>query len=219
MFNRHAILWGIISLGIIGILFMVVAVVRQEKENAPSNNIVLPSAVSSDDWIKGPDSAKTILVEYSDFQCPACRFYYPFVKQLENDFPDKLRVVYRHFPLPIHNFSYLAAQAAEAAGQQKKFWEMHDLLFEQQEEWAASKNNDAAFNNFISYARTLNLDINKFKNDFGSREIKSKIDGDFQGGEKAGIQGTPSFFLSGRFIANPSGYDEFKKLIGDEINK
>ncbi len=204
-------------MGIIGILLLLVAVVKQES-SAPEK-ISLPSVVSSNDWAKGTPGAKATLVEYSDFQCPACRFYYPFVKQLEKDFPGKLRVVYRHFPLSIHNFSSLAAQAAEAAGRQNKFWEMHDMLFEQQEKWSVSKNNDSVLNNFIAYAQSLNLDIARFKSDFDSQDIKSKISDSFQEGEKTGIQGTPTFFLNGKLIANPANYDDFRQLIADEINK
>ena len=91
---------------------------------------------------------KVVLTEYSDFQCPSCQYFYPIVKKLKEDFGDQLKVEYKHFPLNSHQYSALAARAAEAAGQQGKFKEMHDLLFENQTRWSYSGNPQALFEEF-----------------------------------------------------------------------
>ena len=100
-----------------------------------SKPALLTSAVSDSDWVKGNRSAPVVLVEYSDFQCPACAASAPLVKQLTEEFGNKIAFVYRHFPLPQHKNAYPAAQAAEAAGKQGKFWEMADLIFANQTKW------------------------------------------------------------------------------------
>ncbi|MEK7131726.1 MAG: thioredoxin domain-containing protein, partial [Patescibacteria group bacterium] len=107
-------------------------------------------AADDSDWIKGAPlkDTRVTLIEYSDFQCPACGAYYPMVKQLGQEFKN-LSIVYRHFPLPQHANARPAAQAAEAAGQQGKFWEMHDIVFDNQNSWAGSKSVEEVF---IAYA-------------------------------------------------------------------
>jgi protein-disulfide isomerase len=174
---------------------------------------VLPEVVSADDWRRGDENAKVVLVEYSDFQCPACGSYYPLVKALHNEYDDSLVVIYRHFPLrQIHANAEPAARAAEAAGKQGKFWEMHDMIFEHQRDWSDSRD---AFGIFSSYAFSLGLDTARFTNDFNSLEGQEKIQRDYEGGFRAGVAGTPTFFLNGTKIQNPRSYDEFKDIISE----
>lgn len=167
-------------------------------------------AADNSDWIKGAPlkEAQVTLIEYSDFQCPACDAYYPMVKQLGQEFKN-ISIVYRHFPLPQHANARPAAQAAEAAGQQGKFWEMHDLIFDNQPAWSGS---NSAEEIFIAYAQTLTLDLEKFKAEFNSQETKTKIEADYQSGANA-IDGTPTFFLNNTKIQNPQNYDEFRNII------
>jgi len=167
-------------------------------------------AADNNDWIKGIPlkDAKVILIEYSDFQCPACAAYYSMVKQIGKEFKN-VSVVYRHFPLSQHANARPAAQAAEAAGKQGKFWEMHDMLFENQTIWSGLTSADETFN---TYARTLGLDVEKFKTDFNSAEIKTKIEADYQSGADQ-IDGTPTFFLNDKKLQNPKNYDEFRSII------
>ena len=167
-------------------------------------------AADDSDQIKGAPlkEAKVILIEYSDFQCPACRSYYPMVKKLSQEFAN-LSVVYRHFPLPQHLNARPSAQAAEAAGQQGKFWEMHDMLFDNQQSWAESKTSREIF---LGYALALGLDMEKFKTDYDSPETKTKIEKDYQSGAKD-IDGTPTFFINDKKIQNPRNYDEFRNII------
>jgi len=167
------------------------------------------------DHIKGPAnqnaSSTVVLMEYSDFQCPACRSYYPLMRQLTQEFGDKITFVYRHFPLSsIHQNAEFAARASEAAAKQGKFWEMHDLLFEKQNEWAKVTNLEPLF---ISYATLLGLDTEQFKIDWRSKEIKNLVITYRAHAVKAGLQGTPTFFLAGEKIVNPNSIDEFRLLI------
>lgn len=176
---------------------------------------VLSGALASDDWMRGNENAKAVLIEYSDFQCPACGSYYPLVKALHEEFGDSLLVVYRHFPLSqIHENAEPAARAAEAAGTQGKFWEMHDLLFERQKEWSGDWNAAGAF---AAYAGALGLDTGRFINDFNSQEVKAEVARDYESGFRAGIAGTPTFFLNGKKIQNPRSYEEFKKVISESL--
>lgn len=174
--------------------------------------------VSDSDWIKGNKNAKVVIVEYSDFQCPACAFYYPLVRQLLEDYDinSNIAFVYRHFPLPIHKYAKLAARATEAAGKQNKFWEMHNLLFERQREWSLA-NNINIENIFQRYAEELQLDINKFTYDLNSAEIIQKIDQAYDKALANNIQATPTFFVNGKIIKNPSNYNDFREIILSEL--
>ncbi|OGZ32769.1 MAG: hypothetical protein A3H02_02030 [Candidatus Niyogibacteria bacterium RIFCSPLOWO2_12_FULL_41_13] len=172
--------------------------------------------MSPNDWIKGKKEAKNTLIEYSDFQCPACGLYYPLLKQLSREFGENMMFVYRHFPLQQHKNAKPAAYASEAAGKQDKFWEMHDLIFENQDEWSA-KSDDKAKEIFIKYAGSLNLNIEKFKNDLNLEEINKKVESDFQSGLKLKVNATPTFFLNGEKLQNPRSYDELKNIIQQTI--
>lgn len=174
-----------------------------------NNNPSIPFLIEKDIRI-GNRNAKTVLVEYSDFECPACATYHLFVKQLLKDFDGKILFVYRFFPLPQHQNAMPSAKAAYAAGLQNKFWEMQDLLFNNQSEWVEQKEADKVFE---KYAKLLNLNMAKFKTDFNSKETKEKIENDFQGGEKAGINSTPTFFLNNKQIQNPGSFEEFRQII------
>ena len=150
--------------------------------------------ISATDVTKGNPNATVELIEYSDFQCPACAAYYPYVKQMLAEYNDKIRFAYRHFPLSQHRNAPLAARAAEAAGNQGKFWGMHDLIFEEQKAW---ENNNKAGEVFTVLAQRLGLDMERFNKDIDSEEIKNKVENDFKSGLRAGVNSTPTFFLNG----------------------
>ncbi len=182
--------------------------------NSNTQTASLTNPVSGVDWIKGNTSSKVVLIEYSDFQCPACGAYYPLVKQLGEDYKEKIQIVYRHFPLPQHSGAKPAAFAAEAAGKQGKFWEMHNMIFDNQKNWSEKRNTEEIF---ASYAEKLQLDMNKYKNDISSKEIKDKVEQDYLGGIGSKVNSTPTFFLNGKTMQNPKNYDEFKNLIEEAI--
>jgi len=167
-------------------------------------------AVSSNDHVLGPVSANVVLIEYSDFQCPACAAFEPIVQQVKQQYGDKLALVYREFPLrQTHKYAQLAAQAAEAADKQGKFWQYHEVLFDRQASWPQAMN---VKQTFIDYAKELGLDEAKFTADFDSKAVKDRINVDVSSGDAANIPGTPTFFLNGTRI-NPQSYSDFKNAI------
>lgn len=174
-----------------------------------------PVGVVETDWVKGAEEEKATLIEYSDFQCPACATYYPMVKQLLDEYPEDLRVVYRHFPLPSHKNAYPAALAAEAAGRQDKFWEMHDILFERQDEWSNLSNPQ---DKFEEYAAELELDIELFTADYESDETRQKIDADMLSASQLGVNATPTFYLNGRKSSPVRSYQDFSSQIQEAID-
>lgn len=170
--------------------------------------------VRQDDWVRGETSAPVTIIEYSDFQCPACGYYYPLVKKVEKEYPSTVRVAYRQFPLVgLHEHALEAAYAAEAAGAQGKFWEMHDTLFEHQKEWSTEKDVKTVF---VRYAKSIGLDEKKFADAMGSDAIRDRIKKSLAEVEKIGLQGTPTFFLNGRQIENPKSFEDFRYLIENE---
>ncbi len=180
----------------------------QDHANDPQT---LSVPVNDSDWFVGNKDASVVLVEYSDFQCPACGAYFPVVKGLEEAYGDKLKIVYRNYPLTtIHPNAQLAAQAAEAAGIQGKFFLMHDVLFGNQKTWSAEADPTGLF---LGYATSLGLDVEKFKTDLTSDAVLSAIKDDMNGGNAANINATPTFFLNGMEIKSPQGLEPFKALI------
>jgi len=211
---RHIALWTLVALFVGGgVLGMVKLASRQAKDTGAPITV---DAINSEDWVRGNPAAKVILIEYSDLQCPACAFYYPVLKKLEEEFGDKLAVVYRHFPLPIHQNAKPAAYAAEAAGRQGKFWEMHDLIFESQKEWKDRKDiNDV----MKGYAQRLNLNTDQFTADFTSKEIREKVEVAYRSAISLGLNSTPTFFLNGKKISNPRNYEDFRNVLLQAINE
>lgn len=150
----------------------------------------LDSPVGADDHVEGPRSAPIILVEYGDFQCPTCAAAYEEVKDLRRALRRSIRFVYRHFPVTeIHPFASNAAEAAEAAGAQGKFWEMHDLLYENQD----AIDPDA----FDELADAIGLDILPFSRDLADHRFLEKARRDFRSGSRSGVRGTPGFYVNG----------------------
>lgn len=160
--------------------------------------------------VKGNPEAETVLVEYSDFQCPACGQFYPYVKEILETHGDSIRFEYRHFPLiNIHPYAVPAARAAEAAGQQGKFFEMHDMLFENQSTWANSSNPNAYF---TQYAEELGLDVNLFERHLNSSVIAGAIEDSFDDARSRGFSSTPTFLLNGE-VMQYTTFDEWREQI------
>lgn len=177
--------------------------------------------VSQIDYAKGQkigsDSAKVKLVEFSDFQCPACQAAEPVIKEVLSKYPNDLQFIYRHFPLPQHAYGRQAAAYAEAAGEQGKFWEMHEKLFETQTEWSVlSDSNATAF--FLRIANELGLDENKVKQAVAENTFKEKIDSDIAEGRNLGVNSTPTFFVNGRKV-NLRTFDDLNTAVAEELKK
>ena len=165
--------------------------------------------------IKGSENATVVLTEYSDFQCPACGQFAPLVQQILDTYPDDVALEYKHYPLiSIHPFAVPAAKAAEAAGQQGKFFQMHDLLFENQQVWSNSANPNAYF---TTYAETLELDMDLFKQHLKASKIQDKVENEFREARGLGLTGTPSFFLNGERMEF-TGFEDFIGQIDAVVN-
>lgn len=153
---------------------------------------------------------KVEILKYSDFQCPACQSYVSMEEQLKTEYGDMIEITYKHFPLSGFQFSRLAAHAAEAAREQGKFDEMHDLIFENQAEWSRGN----ARRHFESYAEQLNLDMEQFREDLESEEIVQRVENDRQEGVRRTVTSTPTFFINGRKLQqNPQSYEQMKSIV------
>lgn len=171
--------------------------------------------ITDQEWSKGNPDALVTLIEYSDFQCPACASYYQMIGKLAEEMGQEVLIIYRHYPLSsIHPQAQLAAQAAEAAGQQEAFWSMHDKLFANQSSWSNQSNAEEIF---VGYAQDLGLDTEKFQADLNNSNIKDAVKDDLRSGNQALVEGTPTFFLNGNKISNPRSYDKLRQTIRDEI--
>lgn len=209
-FTRYAIALGVLALGVLGI----VALNKSAQLSVP---VPLATEVTASDWMKGNPEASVVLVEYSDFQCPACATYDPVISQLMSEYGDRVLFVYRHFPLKtVHRNAEASAAAAEAAGVQGKFWEMHNMLFANQDAWSALANPSPEFH---KYAQALDLNVDQFVADYGSDTARDQVEADYRSGIDAGVDSTPSFFLQGAKIASPKGYDAFVTLLEAELAK
>lgn len=204
---------------IIGILAVVTVIAMiggaillggQSTSPTPGASVSPQVLVSDSSYTKGNPEAKVQIVEFSDFQCPACAGVEPVVSKVTDEYGDKISFVYRHFPLPQHKNAILASLAAEAAGKQGKFWEMHALLFEKQAEWAEE---GGAKELFISFAKELELNEEQFKSDLDDQVLKDKINKDKADGDALGVNSTPSFYINGGKYTGALSYDQMKSLI------
>jgi len=153
--------------------------------------------------------------EFGDYQCPPCGNAHPILKSIKQEFGDRVRFIFHHFPLiQLHQHAYLASQAAVAAGFQGRFWEMHDLIYQNQAYWSKASDVTPIF---IGYARQLGLDTNRFINDLAGAQANAIIVSDIQRGQSFGVKGTPTVFIDGREIP----FDDLMKIdnLRNEIKK
>lgn len=164
----------------------------------------------------GPENAPAVLEEFGDFECPPCGLLHPVLKTMEKEFGPRLRVVFREFPLvPTHPHALAAARSAEAAGLQGKFWEMHDLLFENQRTWHEQFD---ARPTFEGYAQKLGLDMERFRRDVSSQVVEQRIFLDGKRAHGLGVKGTPTVFLNGREVPFESlAPEKLRVLINVEL--
>jgi protein-disulfide isomerase len=166
----------------------------------------------------GAGTEGVTLIEYGDLQCPACGAFYPIVKQVKEEFGDKITFQFRHFPLnQIHPHAYQAARAAEAAGNQGKFFEMHDILYENQDSWSGLSDVTSVFE---GYAQQIGLNVDQYRADVLSAEVGAAIDADIREGQNIGANSTPTFVINGQEVEqNPQSFNEFKELINSKIDE
>ncbi|MFN2533220.1 MAG: thioredoxin domain-containing protein [Pyrinomonadaceae bacterium] len=149
-------------------------------------------------YVLGPAGAPVTLEEFGDFECPPCGMLHPVLQTMHNEFGDRVKIVFREFPLvPTHQHALAAAKAAEAAGMQGRFWEMHDMLYENQKAWHEVFDARPVFDD---YAKRLNLDMDRFHRDFDNDAVDQRIFQDQNRGHSLGVKGTPTVFINGREI-------------------
>ncbi len=182
----------------------------------PSGSFIT-SGIKDGEYLPSSPSAKVTLVEFGDYECPACGIYNLFVKQLLIDFSGDINYVFRSFPLTQHANSLISSQAAEAAGLQGKYWQMHDKLYESVNDWYLSSDAESFF---AEYAQSLGLDVEKFKADIDSSVVKDKIQGNTNDGNLIKLSETPTFYLNGVKIGALTGnYEDFKRVVSDQLYK
>lgn len=172
-----------------------------------------------DDAVLGDEDADIVIVEFSDFQCPFCeRFYSQTLPQLKSNYIDtgKAKLIYRDYPLGFHPNAMPAAIAAECAGAQGKYFEYHDILFENQAAWSPLADAKETFN---GYAKQLGLDANKFSTCVADPKTKAEVEADTNEGSQYGVSGTPSFFINGRILVGAQPYSAFQAVIDEELSK
>jgi protein-disulfide isomerase len=164
----------------------------------------------------GPASAPVHIEEFGDFECPPCGLFHPILDQMRGEFGDKLHITFREFPLvPTHQHALAAASAAEAAGLQGKFWEMHKLLYERQAAWKTQFDVRGVFE---GYAKEIGLDVDRYNRDVGSELVQQRIFQDGKRGHSLGVKGTPTVFMNGREVPFESlPAEKFRVVIQKEI--
>jgi protein-disulfide isomerase len=176
---------------------------------------IITEPTIGEEWVIGNPNASVKLIEYSDFQCPACLAYQPLIKQVIANYGDKIAFVFRHYPLyQIHPNADLASRVAESAGLQGKFWQMHDMLFDGQRTWAGMLNPESVFE---KYAVDLGLNLEKFKADINSDAVLKEVASDYQRGARIGVTGTPTFILNGIKMRNPDNFAGFQSAIDSAL--
>ncbi len=161
--------------------------------------------------VRGNPEAKIAVVEFSDFQCPFCGRVTPTLDQVEREYGDDVRIVFKHLPLSIHPKAPAAHAASWAAHQQGKFWEMHDKIFANQR--------DLSDDTFVRYAGELGLDLDRFESDRASDDAKDAVAADVAEAGKLGVTGTPGFFINGRFLSGAQPFTSFKSMIDEELGR
>ena len=155
--------------------------------------MAVPKERAEEVHVRGPANAAVTLEEFGDFQCPPCGAMEGPLQQIERDYASSLRVIFRNFPFTIHEHAHEAAYAAEAAGLQGRFWEMHDLLYREQSVWAKSSDVQSLFD---AYAGMIGLNLERFKKDVSGEQVKAKVEGDRKRGEALGVRNTPTIFIN-----------------------
>ncbi len=202
----------IFVIGLLTMLAFVGIILLSERNDSgePALKIVnQDELVAEHNYYKGPEDAQVVLVEFSDFQCPACALFAPLISNFELRFPN-LKIVYKQFPLPQHSQAKTAAYAAMAAGEQDAFWEYHNVLFENQNQFSDEL--------FVQLAKDIGLDEDKFKNDMASEKVKQYVEADIKTANSLGVNSTPTFFLNGKLL-ELKDLSDLEKAVTEEFNR
>lgn len=212
------VLFGI---AIVALIVLAVRAAGSESNDAKPQDSASPAAEMTDAQKTGlkegqifgqTNNPKVVLTEFADLQCPACKLYEPTLKTIREKYSDQVQVVFKHFPLAPtpHKNALVAAYASEAAANQGKFWDMHDKLYETQDEWGEQANPK---DKFVSYASAIGLNVDQFKKDYDGEAGKAGIERDKALGTSISLKGTPSFFINGVAFDTTGGGEELLKQI------
>jgi protein-disulfide isomerase len=203
------IIFAAICIILLGVLVYISGKNKVDVSGVDANKIQSASEQSGNiaDHVFGKSDSKVVLVEYGDYQCPGCGGAYPTIKQVTEKYKGQVAFVFRNFPLvSLHPNARAAAAAAEAAGLQGKYWEMHDMLYENQSSWQNLSSSER-IDFFAGYAKDLGLNEATFKTDLSSDKVNQKISYDQAIGKKAGVNATPTFYLNGKAVEQATWND------------
>lgn len=203
----------------VGIIFFALFAFLIYKTNTGTGSQVIADAnllIGQVSHMTGAKDAKVNIVEFGDYQCPACAYANPIVHQLIQEYKDNPNVnfVFRNFPLTQHSNAMISAEAAEAAGVQGKFWEMNGMLYNDQNEWSGSAK---ALEVFTGYAQKLGLDVKAFTDAINQQKFQEAIIKDRSDGQALGVNSTPTFFINGKKLTGIPSFEEFKKMIDERL--
>lgn len=203
--------------GTLLLIFGVGFLFSKQTNQVASQQTVDPALVAGErKRVKGASNAPITIVEFSDLQCPACKASYPLVQQVLAEYPNDVELVFRHFPLDsVHPNARLAASAAEVAADYNKFWEMHDLLFEKQEEWASISDKSALKQKFAEYAEQLQIDKSEFSKKIEEDSYAENVQKDSVAGAQLNVLATPTFYVNGSVTPAP----QLKAVVQSLVDK
>lgn len=213
--------------GIIIIFIIIFAATQHSSNNSSGSNNSSNSSSNVTHHVEGQSKAGVTLQEYGDYECPICEAYYQPLKQVFDQYQQQIFFQFSNLPLvQIHQNAFAGARAAEAAGMQNKYWQMHDKLYDNQSEWVSSSD---PLSIFSTYAQQIGLNVSQFKTDYASSKVNNAINADLAAFDKTGKEhATPTFFLDGKFIDNSQLSDpqtgqpsvaKFGQVLQAEINK
>lgn len=224
---NKATIWTIVALIVVVTAGLIIASIYssgQAGSNTAGFTATVAPAITNADWSIGNPDAKVTLIEYGDFECPACGEYYPVVQQLIQNYSSTVRFVFRNFPLySIHPFAGIGAQAAEAAGAlggTAKYWAMNDALYEHQADWSTNSAltpEQVVSQYFNGYAQTIGLNVSQFDAEINATSVLQKIQDDVSGGSSAQIDHTPTFFVNLTQIPNPTSMQDFENTLNAAV--
>lgn len=212
----------LIGVGVVTAIIVVVAAFTignqpvANKEQKVLGESQLKILLRNDTHMTGPSKAKVTVVEFGDFQCPACSVAYQVVSKIKEEYKGKIRFAFREFPLNVHPNGWISAYAVEAAGGQGKFWQMYDKLYGNQKEWSEKKD---PMEVFASYAKEIGINVDTFKADVKNKKYDAIIQRDLKDGNALGISATPTFFINGKIYSGALTYDIFKSAVESELKK
>jgi protein-disulfide isomerase len=198
---------GIVIIALLAVSVIVLTYMPGTTGNIVTGNPV--AAAGAQDPFFGPEDAEVTIIEYSDFQCPYCASVVPTINQIKEKYGDRVKIVFKDFPLSFHQYAQKAAEAAQCAHEQGRFWEYHDTLFANQ--------GSLGMASLKQYASNLGLNTEQFNRCLDSGKYAAEVQEDFSDGQKAGVSGTPTFFINGKKLVGAQPFSEFERLITDEL--